>query len=124
MPTILSKTKEEQIAEILIAQLAKLFGDEDLYETLQPLITILIRVGVDQGAQVAEEMLAGIMSDNSYASWRVAIETATPEERIKILEVAEQRAFEDRLKALANTNAWKAVGEVLIQVVLALAVLL
>ena len=122
MPTTLSK--EEQVAEILIAKLVELFGDDDLYTTLQPLITILIRVGVDQGSQAAETMLEGIMSDNSYASWRVAIETATPEERIKILEVTEQRAFEDRLKALANTNAWKAVGKVLIQVILAMLALL
>ena len=125
MPTALSDIPiERQIAALLIKFLAEKFDGEDLYDTLEPLITILVRVGVQQGAELAESTLAGIMSDRSYSSWRVIIEAATPTERIAVMEVAEQEAIVDRLRALQAEREWLSVGKVMLQIVLAMAALL
>ena len=116
-----TRTVEQKIADLILEYLIKQFQEDDLFETLQPLITIAVRVGIDQGADVAMNMLDGIASDDSYPHWRQAIETATPEERITIMEGTRQNAIADRLKELKAKEQWQAVGRVLIEVVIAAA---
>ena len=115
------KTPQEQIAELILKYLAEQFAEEDLYKTIQPRVTITVRIGMEQGVEAATAMLDGLVSGDSYVYWRQAIEAASPEERILIMGSAEQAAYEVRLKDLQAKESWQAFGKVLLEVAIGVA---
>ena len=115
------KTPQEQIAELILKYLAEQFAEEDLYKTIQPLVTITVRIGMEQGVEAATAMLDGLVSGDSYVYWRQAIEAASPEERILIMDATRQAAYEVRLKELQAKESWQAFGKVLLEVAIGVA---
>lgn len=124
--TRFEETPEQLIGDLIVHMIADRFGQdgEELYDVLQPLLTILVRVGVEQSLDAAEGMLDGIASDQPYAAWRGIIESATVEERIVVMEAARQAAIADRVKQLKSIAAWQSVGKTIIQVAISAAGLL
>ena len=115
---------DRQIGNLIVGFLSDAFGGEEVYDELQPLITIAVRVGVQQGTAAAIAFIEGIVSGDSYSSWQVAIEVATPAERLEIAEAARQLAIADRLRELVSKDAWASVGKVAFQAMVSIVALL
>lgn len=120
--TLADKTPEEAVGDIIIQLLNERFsgGDEQIYETLQPLINVAIRVGLSLGIQAAEDMIDGIADNPDYGAWRVAIENATIEERVVLMEATRQQAIQDRLREMKRRDLINSVLKTALSVAISL----
>lgn len=116
--------QKQEVANLILKYLATLFGDKEIYALLQPLMGIVVEVGVQQGAKAAVQLLEGLAADNSYPYWQWLIAAATPNERVEIMETARQAAIRDRLREMQAREQWKAIGRVILQVAIGIATLL
>jgi hypothetical protein len=114
----------EKISEALIKWLTERFEDGTIWRDVQPLLDVVIRVGVRQGIEEAERLLEGVASDKPYASWRAVIENATIDERIKLMEVGRQQAISDRVREIQAQKEWYGVLKTAIQVLVSILVAL
>ena len=90
----------QKISDMLMAVLVKQFGDQDLFDTVSPILPVLVRLGVEQGVEQAEATLKGLAGDDPYIEWRRLIESATPDERVVIMEQTRQAAIRDRIREM------------------------
>ena len=112
----------EKISEALIEWLIERFEDETIWKDIQPLINVLIRVGLAQGIAEAERLLEGVASDKPYAAWRAVVEAATVNERIELMEVGRQQGIADRVREIKSREEWYGVLKIAIQVLVSLAI--
>jgi len=122
--TILSDDAAERISAALIKWLTERFEDEELWQDIQPLINVLVRVGIAQGIGEAERLLEGVASDKPYAAWRAVIENATAGERIVLLEVARQQGIADRVRELKAQKEWNDALKMALQVAISILIAL
>jgi len=118
--TILPDDAAERISAALIAWLTERFEDDTIWKDIQPLINVLVRVGIAQGLAEAERLLEGVASDKPYASWRAVIEGATAEERIVLMEVGRQQGIADRIRELQAQKEWYAALKMSLQVLISI----
>ena len=105
-----SETQNETVQKLvnmLLEFLVKQFGDQDLFKTLQPLVPIMVRLGVEEGIAAAEDLMAGLAGDNNYEHWQTLIRISTPEERLVIMEQGRQSAIRQRLRELERNERLK-----------------
>ena len=121
---IISDATAEQIGDALIKWLTERFEDETIWQDVQPLLDILIRVGVAQGISEAERLLEGVSSDKPYSAWRAIIEGATPDERISLMEVGRQQGISDRVREIKANAEWYSVLKTAIQVLVSVLIAL
>ena len=95
----------QQITEVLISLLEKLFGEEEIFETIKPIVPALVELGVIEGIEAAEAALAGLGEDDTYPAWKTLIQASSPETRIDIMERTRQMAIEDKIKKLKQEKA-------------------
>ena len=121
---IISDETAAQIGDALIRWLTERFGDETIWQDIQPLIDVLIRVGISQGVTEAERLLEGVSSDKPYSAWRAVIESATVDERVRLMEVGRQQGISDRVREIKAQQEWYAVLKMSLQVLISILIAL
>lgn len=106
-----------KIAEALTKWLAEKFDDEQFWKDLQPLVNVLVNVGLVRGTEYVEKLLEQIVSDKPYAAWRAVIEYATVNDRIVLMEASRQQGIADRVREINAQKDLAAVFKVVLQVV-------
>ena len=107
----------DKLAQALLDFLTKTFGQSTMWEIIAPLLPIVIRLGATVGQQAAQDILAGLGGKASYPYWEQVIAAAIPEERIVIMDAANQAAIQDCLNRIAANKALADALKALLSVV-------
>ena len=103
-----------KITKHLLILLDKLLGDDPAFDAIKPIIPALVKLGVVEGIGVAEHILGGLSQEDSYPQWKKLIESATPEQRITLMEETRQAAIRDKLRQIQrNRERWDILRAVL-----------
>ena len=100
-------TTIDRLSEKFISFLEMQFADDDVFEAIKPLIPAVLDLARKEGMDRAEEVLEGLISDNSYEYWQSLIRSSSMEHRLLIMENARQNAISDGLKKIERDRRMK-----------------
>lgn len=118
--SISSDTAAKITAKLIVVLEGEFGTDNDVLDTIRPLIPAVVEYGLKEGKDAAIELLVGLGQDDSYEYWQRLIEVADPETRIELMKQGRQAAMLEQIKKVERDEVrWK-VFKVAIQVAIGL----
>jgi len=102
-----------KLVDEFIKFLEKEFADEGAYQAIKHLIPSLVDLAKAEGIDGVEEVVRGLLSEESYEYWRTLLLVSSYDNRILIMETQRQRAIEvclQKIQSDERTKEWFRIG--------------
>ena len=113
-----------KITEKLLDVLKDVITDEEIADKIAPVIPSLVELGLKEGQETAEHVLAGLASGDTYPHWKILIQASSYQNRIIIMESGRQAAIEDIARKLEQDKRAKEVLSIILKVLFSILPLL